>query len=233
MKRHRIPIVILSVMTGLVTLAGLGFKSFFLDPLSPARLKFPPLQHTYLDQNLLFEMRGPQNWSYEPLPLVGESGVKLRPFSNEDYIGISEVKVLVRKLSSPPPNPEKFLNNIAALMSRGQEKVKKSFAFHVEPADLMSKAQKGVWSILTLKRFFIPLRQITLFGIKEGRYLCTVSATGLEAHSTLSRVMCLGLFETVLIHHPAKKGLQTKSNSSTINLRLSSGAQSIKLNYEV
>jgi len=87
---------------------------------------------------------------------------------------------------------------MAEAFSKGESGPKKLFSFEIKRIELLSKGT-GILSTLDIKKFWIPMRQISLFGIKNQRFMCSISATGLKSHSTLSQVLCLGLFEKIKI----------------------------------
>lgn len=176
----------------------------FLTPLSRDVQRMPRLQFRYVDHESGFTLRGPQGWSYESLPIGFDSGVRIRPAEQKHYMGASEITVLVRRLDAKPSSIQEFLENIAHNSVEQKKAQSRLFKFEVAPAELLSK-NKGTWSVLDIKRFWIPIRQVSLFGMKNGRYLCSVSVIGLQAHSALSKVLCLGLFETVIVPPPNKK----------------------------
>jgi len=112
-------------------------------------------------------------------------------------MGISEVKIWIRELEIEPESADDFLQKMASTMTGAdRQKRQKQYEFEVNSSETLG-GSKSVFSILDVKRFWVPLRQVTLFGIKEKRYFCSISASGLKSHSTLSKVLCLGLFETI------------------------------------
>ena len=113
--------------------------------------------------------------------------------------GVSELTVRVRKMENTTAHPVEFLNKMAEALSIKSKQSHTLFIFTTEPTRLLNGDQ-GVWSRLQIKRFWIPIYQRVLYGIKNKRYLCTVSVSGLEKHSTISGVLCLGIFETVRIN---------------------------------
>lgn len=194
-------IVVLSlVVHGLLILVGFGLRAFFLAPLNEASLKLPALTRLYVHPTGAFLIKGPKNWIYEPLTSPQEAALRLRPAGQENYMGVSEVKIFLKKLSSPPPSKESYLEKIATWSARtdGRTVKKKLFTFHTESVNLL-KGGKGITAVMDVKKFWIPLRQVTLFGIKNDRTLLSVSAMGLKSHSTLSSVLCLGLYEKTAV----------------------------------
>jgi hypothetical protein len=194
------PIGFPSIMLGihavlLITAAVL--HSMFLSPLPKESRKMPRLQTPFADANGVFEIRGPAGWDYRPVPSSLESGVRLQPASQGRYMGVSEMTVFVRRLDTPPDSAEQFLKRAADSFSqrRGDNKL---FDLKTEKGTSL-KGAPVMWSELTIMRFWVPLYQVSVFGVKNGRYLCSVSATGLKSHADLSRLLCLGLFERIKI----------------------------------
>jgi len=191
----------------LLILVGWGLYVFFLKPLPDPSLRLPSFSHHYVDPEGLFELTGPAGWEYVSIVSADESGVQLHPASREDYMGISEMEVMVRRLDVTPPSPSQFLKKMASSLSQRKASGKKMFLFTTEPAELLTGGE-GLWSTLDIKKFWLPLRQVALFGVKNKRYFCAVSASGLKAHSTLARVVCMGVYEKmrVLEHFPLPNG---------------------------
>jgi hypothetical protein len=179
----------------------------FLRPLSDSALKIPRLNGVYADPQHVFKMRIPEHWTATPLPLSGEVGVVLRPASQSDYMGVSEVRVIVRTMKHPPVSVNAFLEKMAGSFSgggRATAKKQKVFEFRTETTSLLHGGT-GVFSVLEAKRFWVPLRQVSLFGIKKKKYFCSISATGLARHAVLSKVLCLGLIEGIEISETTTK----------------------------
>jgi len=185
---------------GVLIVVGLVLTSLFVNPLPDAALTLPPLKQVYKGVNPDFELRGPVGWEYIPLSSPNESGVRIRPSEKSHYMGVSEITVFVRHMEQAPASPEEFLNGMAASFSSnaGKDVKKKVFSFKTKRANLIS-GKRGVWSVLDLKRFWVSLRHVSLFGLKEKSYFCAISAAGLKSHSTLFEVLCLGLFEKLKI----------------------------------
>lgn len=181
----------------LLLAAGLALQMLFLSPLSSHRAKMPRLQTLYQDPAGMFEVRGPARWTYVNAPSRFESGVRLRPGDQGGYMGISEATVFVRRLDERPTSPEAFLESAAEAFSRAQSD-RRMFRFRTERGRSLSGVPV-IWSTISVRRFWIPLYQVSVFGVKDGRYLCSASATGLQAHSTLARVFVLGLFERTVV----------------------------------
>jgi hypothetical protein len=195
-KPYGFPILMLSVH-GVLLLAGVILQVIFLSPLTNDQARMPHLQTPYEDPDGLFALRGPANWTYRPVPSRYESGVRLQPSDQGHYIGISEAAVFVRRLDSKPASPDAFLQKAAAAFTEKQSN-RHLFDLKTERGTSLSGAPL-IWSTITIRRFWVPLYQISVFGVKDRRYLCSVSATGLSAHSRLARVFCLGLFERTVI----------------------------------
>ncbi|MCG3203359.1 MAG: hypothetical protein KCHDKBKB_00015 [Elusimicrobia bacterium] len=187
----------------LLLIVGMVLNSLFLTPLSNDSLQMPRLNQTYEDPLGLFTARVPQGWQTETLHSKTEAAVRLQPANREQYMGVSEVTIRVRELENPTAHPVDFLNKLAQTLSVKPKK-ESLFTFSTEPTTLLD-GKKGVWSRLFIKRFWIPLYQRALYGIKNTRFLCTVSASGIESHSTLTEVLCLGLYETIQIIEINKK----------------------------
>ncbi len=170
--------------------------ALFLEPLSNETLQMPHLTQTYRDPGGFFELRAPAGWETEEIHGATEAGVRLHPSDREQYMGVSELTVRVRLLETVPNESQSFLDKMARMVTSSRMGDPKLFDFSTTPAALLN-GDKGLWSRLTVKRFWVPLYQLALFGIKEKRYLCSVSATGLKHHATLSEVLCLGVYETI------------------------------------
>ncbi len=167
----------------------------FLSPLKDSSLKIPPLKQIYRDPQGAFILTGPSGWIYTP----SATGVRINPVGFTGYMGASEIDIRVRLMDKAPSSPTTFLKKMASsLSSDGKEAARKVKAFHLETseAQLLDKGT-GVWAVLDVERFWLPLRQVSLFGIKERRYFCSISITGLKAHSTLFKVLSLGLFKSL------------------------------------
>ena len=194
------PIVFPSVMIGfhviMLVVAGI-LQSMFLSPLAPESRKMPLLQTPYADASGIFEFKGPAGWDFRPAPSSLETGVRMQPGDQNRYMGVSEATIFVRRLDTVPASQDDFLKRAAAAFSeKGTER--KLFDLRTEKGISLTGVPV-IWSELTVKRFWVPLYQVSLFGIKNKRYLCSVSATGLKSHSDLSRLLCLGLFERIKI----------------------------------
>lgn len=193
--RHPAPAHAVAPLASAVTilLAALVLKSLFQSPLPDQTLKLPRFTQEYVDPDGHFRLMAPAGWTCTPKNAADHFGVSLQPESQGRYMGVSEVQILIRPLDHKPKDTG-FLVNMANAVSGRADKAKKQFTLNVFTADLIS-GSKGAWAILDAKKLWIQIRQVTLFGIKADRYLCTVSANGLKPHSTLSQVLCLGLFE--------------------------------------
>lgn len=183
----------------LFLIVGVILDILFLHPLASSSLEMPRLSDRYRAPDSFFEVRTPAGWKTEGIHAAMEVGVRLRPNNRQQYMGISELIVRVRELETPALNRAGFLKRMAETFSINQKKgAAKLFEFSTEPAGLLN-GKEGLWSRLVVKRFWVPLYQLSLFGIKDQRYLCSVSATGLKSHATLFEVMCLGLYETIRV----------------------------------
>jgi hypothetical protein len=194
------PVVFPSVMLGvhaLLFVVGAVLQSMFLSPLPEDSRKIPHLQTRYVDPSGLFELKGPDGWDFRPAPSSLETGVRMQPSDQTRYMGVSEANLFVRRLDTTPKSAAEFLKTAAASFSEKHSE-KKLFELKTEKGVSLSGAPV-MWSELTIKRFWVPLYQVSVFGVKNGRYLCSVSATGLKNHADLSRLLCLGLFERIKI----------------------------------
>lgn len=187
----------------LLIVIAIALYQMFLSPLAVSFEKLPRFRHSYVDPDGVFSVRGPADWVYERYPGVHESGVTLRPAKQTQYIGVSEISILVRKLETKPKSSSEFLKTMASSWVEKKVEGQKLFDFKVEPAEMLNK-EKGVWSTLDAFRLWVPVRQVTLIGLKNDRYLCSVSIIGLKKHAVFTQVLCLGLFETIRIG-PAMK----------------------------
>lgn len=183
--------------------AGFGMQSLLLSPLGDDVLQMPRLSEGYESLDGFFQVKVPEGWAAEAMASPTELGVRMRPVGRDQYMGVSELTVRIRELENPTSDPVDFLRKMAETLSLKTEKDKTLFNFSTEPTRLLSGKQ-GVWSKLHVKRFWVPLYQLTLFGIKGDQYLCTVSSMGLEAHSTLAEVLSLGVYETIQVSGPKK-----------------------------
>ncbi len=194
-----IPTVAILGLNFLLLFTALLLQQLFLTRLSDERLKIPPLRAFYQASDRSFNVKLPVGWKFEPLTGPAESGIRLVPDGFGDYMGAAEIQIRVRKLEKRPANKEVFLKKFTSSIVTQERAPKKgpAFQFSAEPGVSMGK-ETGVWTTLDVTRLWIPIRQTTFFGIKNGQYLCSVSATGIQAHATLQRVMALGLYETLL-----------------------------------
>lgn len=197
MRGAQFPMILMGVHAILCVAAGVLYF-LFLRPLDKNVQTIPSLQYLYTDPDHFFSVRGPQGWSYENVASSTEAGVRLRPVEQGQYMGVSEVLIIIRKMEARPKSSEDYLNKMAHQLTEKKDAKSKTFNLVIEPAHLLT-GQKGLWSILDAKRYWVPVRQVSLMGIKNNLYLCSVSAIGLKNHSTLSKVLCLGLFETIKI----------------------------------
>jgi hypothetical protein len=197
-KRKQPLLIILSCVHGVFLIIGLTLDALFLQPLSSESLHMPRLTQTFKNSTNFFEIRTPLGWTTEEIHAATELGVRIRPSSRQEYMGVSELTVRIRELENPKSLGPNFLKKMAETLSTQRDGGPKLFEFSTDPAQLLS-GDHGMWSRLVVKRFWIPIYQLALFGIKEKRYLCSVSATGLKTHATLSEVLCLGIFETIQI----------------------------------
>ena len=179
----------------------LTFQTLFLNPLPDHALTLPKIGEQYPLVRGQIEIKGPQGWLYESIPSAEGIGIRIQPQGKDQYMGVSEIQVWVRELKTIPPHSEEFLREMAMAFSPRirSDKRKKLFQVKIEETQSL-QGNTILFSTLDMKRLWVPLRQVTLLGIKNERYLCTVSATGLKNHSTLSKVLCIGLFETIQFH---------------------------------
>jgi hypothetical protein len=190
---------LMGIHVALLSLSGIGYK-LFLKPLSQEALQLPSLKQLYNDPEGVFEIRGPEGWAYERVATPHETGVRIRPMEPGQYMGVSEVTVLVRNLDRPPPTPQKFLESMANQMAAANPKPRK-VQFQTDSIKLIN-GQAGLVGRLTAWRLWVPLSQVSIYSIKGKNKLCTVAASGLEKHSVLSQVLCLGLVETLKLKTP-------------------------------
>lgn len=188
-------VILMSVHLILMVTAGVLYF-LFLRPLDKNVQKIPSLQYVYSDPDKLFTVRGPEGWMYERVGSAMEAGVRLRPQNQDQYMGVSEVLIFIRKLESKPKSVDDFLKKMAFQNTPKRGEKGGNFEFSAESI-LTLGAQKALWTIMDAKRYWVPVRHASLIGIKNNLYLCSVSAIGLKTHSTLSKVLCLGLFETL------------------------------------
>lgn len=188
--------------SGMVLLGGLGvgiFWALFLTPLSDDQLAIPKLSERYRDPSLHFETRYPAGWTVQPVGDAVEPGVSIRPGKEASYAGVSEIMVRIRFLDRQPNSQDEFLMKWAEMFTSSERSTKnKKFSFETRLVDLLN-GDKGVMSILDMQRFWIPMRQLAIFGFKPNGVLCSVSVSGLKSHMGLSKVLCLGVFETTKV----------------------------------
>jgi len=179
--------------------------TLFLKPMPEGFENIPKIDHLYSDVSGLFRLHGPLGWSYIKTHSSGEEGVSIRPGNQTHYMGASDVQVWVRNLEEPPASEEAFIEKLAGQMGGGSRKIKSGalFKFGTEKTNLIN-GQNAVFSILDINKFWVPIRQVTLFALKNKKYLCSVSVTGLKNHSKYSRILALGLMETLKIETPSK-----------------------------
>jgi|GEM_PF-6065667 len=173
---------------------------FFLTSLPDEKLQVPKLSQRYLHPEGLFQIKGPSSWLITPLSSAPQTGVRIEPASRENYMGALQIFVWVRQLEKKPASLTDFIEKMANSLkdpTRGLHK-KKYFEFTTKQVDLI-RGGKGVLSVLDVKKLWVPMRQVTLYGVKNDTYLCSVSVTGLSAHMSLAKVLCLGIFETIRI----------------------------------
>jgi hypothetical protein len=190
-------VILISIHTLLITIACVLYF-LFLRPLDKDVQKIPSLRYTYSDPDKFFTVRGPEGWHYENVGTAMEAGVRLRPQEQGQYMGVSEIVIFIRKMESKPKSADEFLKKMALQGSQKKAEKGKVFNFLSEPI-LTLGGKKALWTVLDAKRYWVPVRQASLLGIKNNLYLCSVSAIGLKNHSSLSKVLCLGLFETIRI----------------------------------
>ena len=191
------PILSLSLLAVhvLCLVAGFSLNYLFLSPLKDSSLKIPLLKQLYHDPQGAFVLTGPAGWIYTP----SVTGVRINPVGFTGYMGASEINISVRLMEKAPSSPNAFLKKMASSMaSKGKATDRKDKAFQLEiiEAQLLDKGT-GVFAVMDVSRFWLPLRQVSLFGIKRSRYFCSISITGLKAHSTLFKVLSLGLFKSL------------------------------------
>lgn len=187
------------IINVLLLVLALFLYRLFLRPLDHAAQKFPKFSFQYVDPENRFTLKGPAGWTYENIGTKYESGLRLRPQSQNQYMGISEVVIFVRKLDSKPRSPDDFLRKMADQWIKKNEQGKKSFDFSMAPLSLLN-GEQGLIASLEAERFWVPIKQVSILGFKKGNYLCSVAAVGLKNHANLSRVMCLGLLESLQVH---------------------------------
>jgi hypothetical protein len=189
------PLICLVIHLGLLILSVILYV-LFLNPLSDQQQKLPKFRYVYSDPENLFTVKGPEGWDYEPLVSASKLGVRIHPRDRQNYMGISEITILIDPIITTPKDIDKFLENVARHISDRKSKGKEIFNMKIEPAQLIN-GETGMWSILDAKKLWVPIRQISLIGIKNKKYVCSISAIGLKNHSKLSKIVCLGLFESL------------------------------------
>jgi hypothetical protein len=200
-ERYPRPTASLMILGGhsILLATGLIVSHLFLSPLQPSSLQLPKFGQVYKDPSGLFVLKGPVGWQYQPSP----SGVKIKPQGFDQYIGAAELDVQVRPMEKPPASVDEFLKKMTASITSDKRPLKGKKVLHLETSlvKLLDK-KNGVWTVLDVYRLWVPLRQSSLFGIKNGKYFCSVSATGLAAHSTLFQVLCFGVYHTLEVTSP-------------------------------
>lgn len=171
-------------------------RARFLDPLPPRSERVPSLSRRYVDPGGSFSIRGPVGWTYTLVSGPVESGVKIHPVAKEDYVGASEIQVWVRPLDHAPDSHDLFLETMASSMTPPARDGKRVFQSRTESTRL-SDGGPGLFSIIDLKWYWIPFRQVTLYAMTNDRVLCSVSISGLRSHSRLFKTIALELFETL------------------------------------
>jgi len=200
-------IVYILVFVSHLFLLGIAWTlySLFLKPMPEGFVNIPKIDRLYSDVSGLFRLHGPLGWTYVKTPSSGEEGVSIRPENQTHYMGASDVQVWVRKLETPPASEEAFIEKLAGQMRVGSRNPKSDalFKFETEKTQLIN-GKNAVFSILDIKKFWVPIRQVTLFALKNQKYMCSVSVTGLKNHSKYSKILALGLMETLKIETPSK-----------------------------
>ena len=184
--------------------------SLFLRPLPEQKTQLPKFSYRYRDPDGRFELKGPASWTYKQYMTPYESGVIMTPYGPENYMGVSELRVVVKLLDKKPASKKEFLKTLAGTLAPPHPKKNVMFSHHTERAELLDKSE-GIWSILEINRFWVPMCQISLMGIKKDDRLCSVSAAGLRNHNTLSRVMCLGVFQSLSFPSSTQKTKQSST----------------------
>lgn len=184
-------------------MTGFVLDRLFLKPLSDSMMQMPKLSQVYSDPDGIFRVRGPEGWDHERLVSPIEVGVRFRPVGMAQYMGVSDLTVRVRQLERAEPISDSFFHKLAETLSTDRTGAKKIFKSDMRPATLLNR-DKAMWSDLEVKQFWVPVYQRALFGLKNKTFLCSVSATGIKSHGTLSEVLCLGVFETIKINYQRK-----------------------------
>lgn len=195
-------------------IGALVLQQMFLSTLSDDRLTPPVFRRGYAHPSGAFSIRLPENWFVDPLQSSKETGLRLSPDGYGAYMGIAEAQIRIREIEKPPKNSARFLADFANSFRPGERLLegKQFFTFKTE-AGVTLRKKPAVWTVLDLRRLWVPLRQTTFLTVRNNRSIVTISATGLAAHSTLHRVFCLGLLETLQTPASIKKGLQIESVS--------------------
>jgi hypothetical protein len=113
-------------------------------------------------------------------------------------MGVAELTVRVRILETPQKATANFFEKMAGTLTLTSQQKQRMYKFDTKPAQLLDM-QPGLWSHLVLKRFWIPLYQTSLFGLQNGRYLCSVATSGIKSHDKLAEVLCLGVMQSIQI----------------------------------
>lgn len=197
-------IIVLVVLLGVLGL-GVAINSYVMTPLSPAKLLVPKFSHVYLDPSGLFRLKGPSQWHYTMDSSPRGNGVIVVPVGILSYVGILEIRVMVQELDVKPSDPPAFLRKMVRQLSQSNRNSghSKALSIQFKEEDLLGGGL-GIWSTLDLEGIgvikWVSFRQQALLGIKNERFLVSVTATGLRHHMDLASVLCQGLFETIIIN---------------------------------
>ena len=193
------------VLLLVINLIGIGIstalKNTFLGSGDEITFPLPRLIRLYEDPSGLFTLRGPDHWSYALKISSTDHGVTLRPTLQANYTGSTEISVSVRKLEVSPLSVKDFLEQMAIAFKRPERKMKQEtteFKMTHKLIELID-GSPALISILDIRRRWIPFRQIAIFSLKNKKYLCTVTVTGIKKHAHLSKEFCLGLSESLEI----------------------------------
>ncbi|MFN0117260.1 MAG: hypothetical protein ACKVQC_03070 [Elusimicrobiota bacterium] len=198
--------VVLCVFVYLIYGIAAWVHIFYLSPLSDSSLRIPKFQHQYIDPQKIFSTLGPAGWKYSPILSAYDSGVKIQFQDRNQYMGVSEATVMIKTIDSNPKNREEIFKLI--LESQRNKDNKGQITINMEPAVLLD-GEKGMWSIIEIRKLWFKFYQVSLIGLKDNSHLCIVSATGLKNHDTLAKILLQGLYRATKINKPKNKNIAT------------------------
>ena len=118
--------------------------------------------------------------------------MRAHPSDRSEYMGVAELTVRVRILDKKQKADEDFFKKMAGTLVVVQATEKTSVSNLNETRARFWTESPGLWSYLVLKRFWIPLYQTSMFGLQNGRYLCSVATSGIKSHDKLAEGPLLG-----------------------------------------